>query len=235
MRLAFTTFLVSLFTMSSLAGTFRDDFEDGNLDGWLEIFAKNPEASVWKAQDGVLIGRRISGWGADLVIGDTTWEDYTIECDMGITERLPNEFGDKFHYAGVMGRTRAENKIEKDSLGFTLNLKESPTIWSYLWVNQVFSHNVQTPINVKLSVWHHLKSVIEGNNFKCYIDEDLVSQFSSAAIPTGQVGITIGGCVAEYDNVIVTGDKVPDVGPSGFAVTSKCKLATLWNQIKQIW
>ena len=150
---------ILLTSMLAWAGTFRDDFEDGNFEGWMEVFAKNPEKSVWSVRDGILIGRRISGWGADLVIGDKTWRNYTIECDMKITERLVNEFTG-IHCAGPMGRTRTENKIEKDSMGFLLNLKDPPTIWSYLWVNQNFLHDIQDPINVNLDTWYHIKSVI---------------------------------------------------------------------------
>jgi len=223
-----------LLTASVQAGTLTDNFEDGNFEGWQELFTRKPVVSVWKVQNGVLIGKRDSAWGADLVIGDAvTWRDYTIECDVRVIERIPNEFGGDFHYAGVMGRVQPENKVERDSIGIVLNLKVVPTIWEFVFVNNgQFLHNVQKPFNAKLSTWYHLKSVMEGDTFKSYVDGTLVSSFNSKAIATGQVGITIGGCVVEFDNLRITGNDIPDKN-LGLSVDSKAKLATTWATIKQ--
>ena len=36
MRHILITFAISLIAISTQAGTFVDDFEDGNLDGWIQ-------------------------------------------------------------------------------------------------------------------------------------------------------------------------------------------------------
>ncbi len=228
MKLIAVTSLL-LIALPTFAGTLRDDFNDGDIEGWQPTFAKNPENSIWEVVKGVLIGRRVSGWAADLVVGDATWKDYTIEFDMRVTERLANEFGGRYHYAGVIGRLRVENGIEIDALGFNLNFKVPPTIWSWGWRNQAFLHDVQTPFDAELGTWYHMRAIFEGDKFECYIDGKRVASYASSVLPTGLVGLSVGGCVAEFDNVVITGDDVPDMNLS---VEPTGKLATTWGRVK---
>ena len=39
--------------------------------------------------------------------------------------------------------------------------------------------------------------------------------------------------IVEFDNVVITGDEIPDGGPSGYAVEPAVKLATSWGTIKR--
>jgi len=40
---------------------------------------------------------------------------------------------------------------------------------------------------------------------------------------------------AFFDNIVITGDDVPDTGPSGFALTPKAKLAITWGKVKTMY
>ncbi|MBM3241967.1 hypothetical protein FJZ31_37325 [Candidatus Poribacteria bacterium] len=227
-----------LISLPALAGTFRDNFDDGNFEGWMETFGGNPNIEPdWKVQNGALIGRRDSGWCVHLTIGDADrWRDYTIECDVRVTERIQNEWGGILHYAGVVGRFRHENRLTHDGIWVSLNLKVPPTVWEGVIVTQnnlwVWLRDVETPFNAQLNTWYHLKSVIKVDAFKFYVDDALVTSFNSGAIPTGQVGICIGVCTAEFDNIVITGDDVPDTGPNGFSVKPKDKLPIVWAKLK---
>jgi len=237
MRLIIIVLFVIMLATSVWAGMFKDNFNDGNFEGWLETFAGKPANSVWKVQNGVLVGKRSSGWGAHLTIGDASkWDDYTVECDMKPTERILNEWGGDFHYAGIVGHLRPNNVLITDATGILLNFKVASTVWEFAverWNDQkIWLRNNQTPFNVKLDDWYHLKFVVTGANFKLYADNSLVASFNNGAVPTGRVGVAIGGCVAEFDNIIIKGDDVPDVGPSGYAVHPKSKLTTAWGRLK---
>lgn len=138
------------------------------------------------------------------------------------------------HYAGVVGRFQPENKLTRDIIWFMLNLKVPPTVWEGVIVppNQ-WLRDVQTPFNAQLNSWYHLKSVMKEDTFKFYVDDVPVTSFNSRDIPTGRVGICIGGCVAEFDNIVITGDDVPYAGPSGlFSVKPKDKLPMVWAKLK---
>jgi hypothetical protein len=71
-----------------MADTFRDDFEDGNLDGWRqeEPFANQP--TLWKIVDGELECTRPSEGSTFLITGEADWKDYTIEYDVKLLKDL---------------------------------------------------------------------------------------------------------------------------------------------------
>jgi len=66
------------------SGVFRDDFEDGDLKGWKQLF---PEGGLlWKVVDGELTVTHRSNFSTVLGMGDPTWTDYTFECDATLVE-----------------------------------------------------------------------------------------------------------------------------------------------------
>ena len=48
---------------------------------------------------------------------------------------------------------------------------------------------------------------------------------------TGGVGLGLSNQIARFDNVIITGDNIPDNG--GLSVTPRTKLATVWGSLKR--
>ena len=85
------------------AGTWSDDFSDGNISGWLP---SNPMGGnySWEAVDGVLVGERQSEWTVALSLEDgNTWQDYTVELDVRFLEALHAEYtciGVVCHFSG---------------------------------------------------------------------------------------------------------------------------------------
>ena len=48
---------------------------------------------------------------------------------------------------------------------------------------------------------------------------------------SGAVGLGLANWTARFDNVVITGDSIPDSG--GLSVTPKAKLATVWGRLKR--
>ena len=98
------------------AGTFRDDFEDGNLDGWR--IESHPPAGVWQIVDGGVESRRQVSNATFLITGQESWRDYTISCDVMMTENFgKNGIGFIARYKSPM----ASHHIDiwsGDSVGF---------------------------------------------------------------------------------------------------------------------
>lgn len=226
-----------LFPALVCAGTWQDDFSDGNFDGWLKTFAGEPAASVWHVEDGVLKARRTSGYGAQMTIGDMeTWENYTLECDMRVTERIPTEWGTNYHYAGVVGRVHHVGQITLEVTGVVFNLKQASTVWEFAniqWPNPgVWLRNEQRPFQMDLGIWYQIAFSVDGSRFTLEVDGERVSSFDNAATETGRVGLVVGGCAAEFDNVVITGNDVPDAGPSGWPVEPEGRLVVVWGRLK---
>ena len=58
------------------AGTFRDDFEDGDLEGWKQLAPPGP--ILWKIVDGELEVSKLGNTSTGLITGEATWADYRL-------------------------------------------------------------------------------------------------------------------------------------------------------------
>jgi len=72
-----------------------------------------------------------------------------------------------------------------------------------------------------------------GKKYSLKIDGKRVHEFTGTRFESGRGGIGLGGTEAHFDNVVITGDDIPNVGPSGYPVQPKAKLATSWGKLKQ--
>jgi hypothetical protein len=92
MRLIIVLF-VFLLSMPAWAGTFKDDFEDGNWKGWEAVEGATWDTNVAKqvsVVEGVLSLDHLNKSGLNLllcIIKD--WKDYSFSADMQIVEVKP--------------------------------------------------------------------------------------------------------------------------------------------------
>jgi hypothetical protein len=239
-----------LFTALIWGGTFRDDFEDGDMEGWQQYLAGGVSEGGWSVSDGILIGQRPTSWEAFLTIGDSSWRNYTMECDAMFTELFPTEWGDIFHYIDIVGRFREDELVylgltfrpengNYDQIqvveqvffpGTGMKILPISLVFAAVWSGSKWTHYDQIPYNLELKRWYHMKAVMKEDTFTFYVDDVLVTSFTSSAIPTGGIGFAIGGVVAHLDNVVITGDDIPDTVTT---VDPKAKLATTWATMKQ--
>ena len=221
-RLAIIVILVSLFASSVYAGTWRDDFEDGNLDDW-----EGPDG-CWKVENGECSGEyfNVPIGSNEIWIGDTKWKDYTIRCRMKFLA-LSGFVGISFRITG----------LNEDRYGFQINAVYpcqacNNTVWGW----KVFQgagatlSEIPLPFNLSKDIWYDLKIIVEGDSFKFYIDEKLVNEFVDKSISSGKVGFYVGNEHAHFDDLIVSGGNVNDGG--NWDVEPKGKLATAWGKIK---
>ena len=217
---------VFLNTFVVVAGTFREDFEDGNFDGWR--IESHPPVGSWKVVDGAVESRRQSLAGTYLITGKENWKDYTISCDVMLKE------------------TFARNGI-----GFIARFK-SPMpnhlidIWSGNWAGfeaistQRFPGNFRTdkpfPL-LKLNQWHQIKLIVKGKAFTFWINNQKVLVHKDEAVKKGAVGLSVGGYYARFDNIEISGPGVPNFTPPTWkakSVDQQNKLAVTWMQIRDL-
>ena len=82
---AIATFFVMLITLPAWAGTYVDNFDDGNFDGWEVMDIKN-QGVKWTVENGVLICNRSSAWDSFLRFGEEEWRNCSIECDARLVQ-----------------------------------------------------------------------------------------------------------------------------------------------------
>ncbi len=226
-RVAAATFL-SLIALPIWAGIFADNFDDGDFNGW-EIWDSGRPGSEWRVKDGVLTCWRMIARGSDLYFGEEGWRNYTIECDAKIVEALG-----AFYAIGFDLRLSDMDNVMDFSLvrcmaGFTV---QEAYIWP--WIHGLEVRGLGSKAwDLHLDRWYRLKGIANDDNFEFYIDGKLAASLSDSRFPTGRVAIFAIGCVAHFDNVIITGTDVP--GNANIAAVSPLgKLASKWGQLKEL-
>lgn len=230
------TFLFALtISFNALAGTWRDDFSDGNYEGWTVQNIRGG-ISEWKVESGELIAKRSNDWSSFVILDESIgWEDYEFEFDAMFMESLnPN-----FTFIVINVRV-SENSINFNSIGPAL---------AYNWQGQrgriVYARGVKGAQDVNLvdiveqnypvemNKYYRLKLSAIGDQYRLYIDNVLQREYNFAGYKSGGVAIGAGGCIAYFDNVSISGPNIPN-GGSGFnSVFPKHKLTTTWSQIRR--
>ena len=221
MMVGLTLFLL---VTSSWAGTFMDDFEDGNMDEWR--LGSAGAGGTWKIENGELVLEGLGGGYFGFGIEGPDWKDYTIEVKLKITKHAVTAFWEQ---AGVVFRAVVNVHCYYVALGTPgANIKQLRTYHGDLGL--VPQHLQTVPFDWEVNTWYVLKAVIEGDNFKYYVNDDLIMEYIDATYPTGGVGLCVTASTAAYfDDFSVTGENVPD----RFRVVSpEAKLATIWGRIK---
>lgn len=198
------------------AGTWRDDFEDGNLDGWEQVkkgFGK------WKVLDGACNGEFIGeGQGRSfLVMGKPNWKDYTVECKMKV---INLSGGDG---SGIIIRFKDQDNY------YFFELSIAWTRISGGFANQAKENRAR---RVPMDKWLNLKITAIGNQFKFIIDGEELFTFDDPAMPTGRIGFYVNSSSTLFDDFSVSGADVPDGGPAVKSVDAKSKVALTWGRLK---
>ena len=203
-----------------LAGTFRDDFEDGDLDGWTALVAP---AGLWELVDGGVQCERRSGVSAILIVGDAGWSDYTIDYDILLLESHGAADLDVIaRFGGWWTSLYLFGVGDVDGGAFVYRAPGGKQA----------SEPLPAPA---LDAWHHVRLDAQGDQFTLSLNGEEVLRYTDDAIPTGGVGIGQANYTARFDNVEITGPEVPDVTPPTWSprvVSPAAGLATTWGRMK---
>ena len=149
--------ILFLMITSAWAGTLRDNFDDGNFEGWQEFTLMPGRRGNWSVIDGEL---HVSNGGPTLLltIGDTTWKNYEIEFDVKPLEKFG--LGDIDIVARMNVNTMVTCVIG-DFLGLPMGVCFRPTLPPLKLLN---IKQTAHPL-LELGEWHHFKLEANGNNF----------------------------------------------------------------------
>jgi hypothetical protein len=219
-----------VFVASAWAGTFKDDFQDGDLEGWEQFWPKG--AMLWEVIDGELACSRVTDHSAEIITGDVSWTDYTIECDVKLVE--DHGAGDFALIVRVSSGNAGYGFLVGDWVG-------ESAAYTQKWPD--LSMKVIQPLEpLELGVWHHLKLEVEDNEFTYWINDEMAIEYDDDLYRSGKLGFGVANYTVRCDNVVITGPDVPnivpdtwpneDVGP-GRSVKPGGRLITTWASIKR--
>jgi hypothetical protein len=159
-----------------------------------------------------------------LVIGEEDWTDYSIEFDATLHTKLANAslIGLGLRFRGNVQQWRNTWM----SYGF---LPEGTVAWIAAYDHPNWLQDVKKPMPFEIGKTYHLKGVVSGNKYQFRIDKELVLQITENRFPSGKVSLDVNGAIASFDNVVITGDEVPD---KYLSVKPRDKLPIFWAKLK---
>ena len=234
MRYLFPVFLsVLLVSISAWAGTWRDDFNDGDLSGWKMIkMSRNffLWEGNWRIKDGVVIG---GDENPDVIYflslsRGATWSDYIAEVSVKLSKPLEA----CSPWSGVYLLISTGEFAGWNGYGLSIRRLEVPVVARGVSIiGNVHPINA-TPFKTEADRWYRLRiDVKRGGKIRCFIDDEPVSPWFQG-IQKGAPGFGTEGVVAMFDDFVVTGPDIPDGGPGAKAVRPRDKLATTWAKVK---
>ena len=213
-----------IFAASVDAGTFSDDFNDGNDDGWLQVVGN------WEVVDGVYrTPDALEEWRT-YALGGEEYGEYTIEAKMR-NDGWHSEHGHS--HAGIFF---GDGRPSHYGIYFRFHSGDLA-----LWHAEVENPGVRQEVAPAVPLfdagdvgnWHLLKvEVSEANStLNAWVDgeevyDNIELQFGAA----GRIALfasVSGGC--SFDDVSITGDSI---GDSITAVQPDSKLAITWGRVK---
>ena len=238
--------------LPAFAGTWRDDFEDGNEDGNLDGWQRaDPPigAEKWDVENGELSGQYVqagaNGWPMGRIPrcsavqvkaeneqvkaeNAASWKDYSVVCRVKFVKNLGGgSFFAIFFRSSLFGAGAQNNYLVSIWPG------EKRVIFDAV-VNGGENGRppfAVVPLDIAEDTWYKLKVIAEGDHFEFHVDDELIGSFDDDSFPSGTVWLAVRNAHVHFDDVVITGPEIPGGGP-GFAVTSQSKIATMWGSVK---
>jgi hypothetical protein len=216
-------FIILLFPTLVWAGTWRDDFEDGDLNGW-EEFDLGGDGKV-EEKEGELVVTDISGGFVTLAFFNKgqTLKDFILTLDAKMAKQILRK-GYMWIVWRFTGAAWAFNGYDP-----------SEPIWISVFQPPNFFGTVKVPFAFEVGKWYHIELEMKGAQLSLWVDGKLIREidWKNQPLPeSGKVGLGGGRAELHFDNFAITGDEVPDGGPGGSAVVPQDKLATTWSRVK---
>ncbi len=237
--------ILFLLATSAWARTLRDNFDDGNLDGWRLFEGKagdvfiHGESAQWFVEEGELVclSQGVCRSASTLGIGDNTWKDYEFECQAKVEQAFLHagcDFPSRRPFFSIGVRY-------DDTKGFItgtdVKISTEGDDWNAAFCELFFQGDadiVEVAVNfpIKEGRWYALRIVADGNRYRMFINDTLVCNFLGRFRATGAAAILGRNCEVHFDNVVITGDEIPKIDMNFFAVSPEAKLTTAWGRIK---
>ena len=191
--------LVILVSPTSQAGLLLWDFED--VEQLSEWKAAN---GTWEIEDGVLKETSATEVAAHILVGDVTWDNYTVEAKVRL---------DKGNWAGLL--FRAHNVHEY--YVFYMNVPDNKT---ELWVHQKPAFDSRRtgnpqnfpavkPVVIKNGEWIHMKVKVEKDKFTLFLNgKEQGTGSSGIKYNKGKIGVWCWETQASFDDFKVYGPEI---------------------------
>lgn len=205
--------MVTVLTSIASAGVWQENFDNGLPDGWNEVKGE------WKIQKDAYAETSGAQY-AKTMFGEEDWTDYTIEVDVTLVKDVG------VNAAGLLLRADAAGD---NAMRYWIRTDQHKCQFSRWRENQWDHIATPLPLEPKVGETYRLKVVAEGQNYQCFVDDELLFDDADDAKfrDSGRIGFISYEANVHYDNLIIDGEEIP-----AFAVEPNGKLATRWGRLK---
>ena len=238
--------LIAVSPVVVYAGTFSDDFNDGNFHGWqirkpsrnfpVTVEIKNGyvvmDTMFKKNENRDFLG--IKRASLELRAGNAeSWNAYTLTCRIRISEVENALFSIDVRRSEGRFDLAAQQTMLIDPLFPGISVITAPPDAKFnpekIRVEGDI-HRGHFRILIKLRRWYPIKIVADGDNFAFYFDNNLLTEYEDKTAVPGTVRFyASSGMLVHLDDVVITGPSVPDLANR---VSPKGHLTTIWGKIK---
>ena len=217
-------FCVLMFSQITWSGEWTFDFEDAAQAKEWKV-----ANGTWKIEKGAYSEIAGAEKAAHVLFGEDDWTDYTVEAKIRI---------DANKWVGLVFRAISEYEY------YVLYQEPTPGVTAFfqhhgnVWDKRARPAPNKTPIKIKEQIeveeWYHLKVVVEGDDLKWFINDQLQGETKLKpaggldVYDKGKVGIWAWQSKASFDDFKVYG---PDI--EGQAVEPQNKLTVTWGKLKK--
>ena len=236
---------ILLLTSSVWAGTFVETFDEDALKDWRELNAHDAAPGSWEIVDGELEMTNPGGGARFFTTGNETWQDYSIEVNVKpLEKRGPGNIS-------IVARVERSRTVWCTISDLFLNDPESKAMCS----SRDFAGNIGEALSIKphrllkLNKWSKLKLSVDGDHFTFSINGKKITETGDPFIllhrgeelmiktkdisshPTGSTGFGLANYTARFDNITITGERIPNKGR--LPMEPQAKLALTSGELKQ--
>ena len=180
---------------------------------------------VWKVVDGELECSRLKPRSAIIATGEVSWTDYAFEADVKLL--VDHGLGDFDLAVRMTSNNDGYAFLVGDWVG-------EPSVYVQL-VPDLGMKIIEPFDALEMDTWHHVKVKTEGDKFTFWVNNRKVIEYQDGMYQTGMVGFGVSNYTLRFDNVVITGEGVPNVRPPTWQdrpVEPGGKLTSTWAQIK---
>ena len=207
-------FTIALLTSIASAGVWQENFDTGLPDGWNDVKGE------WKIVKDAYAETSGAQY-AKTMFGEEDWTDYTLEVDVTLVKNVG------VNAAGVLIRADTDGD---NGMRYWIRTDQHKCQFSRWRENQWDHIATPLPLEPKVGETYRLKIVAAGQNYQCFVDDELLFDDADDAKfrDSGRIGFITYEANVHFDNLIIDGEEIP-----AFAVEPNGKLATRWGRLKQ--
>jgi hypothetical protein len=219
----------------SYAGTWVENFDDGDYKNWKLMIGSMPYRAEVKVVDGELIFKHFGIAGLqwpDLLALEVSrdWSDYTIELRFKFGEADPN-WGSDAQLMGVTYHDQFQGVPEGGPNCTWGCAHVSGDMHGVVSINGGMSVVAGGWHQFSRGTWYRRKFVVQETHYEIFIDDQKLFAYDWDGFTKGGIAIGAGNVVTYFDDIRIYGDSVPDGGAS--AVSANGKLTTTWAAMKK--